>query len=251
LSHTSGLPPWRDLTPNARTRAEALEALWDTPLERPPGTAVVYSDLGFMALAETLAAVGGAPLDELARRQVFEPLGMRDTLFCPAATLRARCVSTEVVEERGGVVTGEVHDPRAAQLGGVSGHAGLFSTLADLETYARLWLGGGAVDGTRVLSSATVAAATRDQTGGIDPAERRGLGWVLQPNGYWPAADLVSPSAYSHTGFTGTSLVIDPERDLYAVLLTNRVHPTSGGSSAGRIRLLRARFHNAAWAELG
>ncbi|CAA9272618.1 MAG: Beta-lactamase class C-like and penicillin binding proteins (PBPs) superfamily [uncultured Chloroflexi bacterium] len=250
MGHTAGLPPWRELTPGATKRASMLQALWDAPLDRPPGTAVVYSDVGFMALAEALVEIGGQSLDTLATRDLFEPLGMRDSLFSPGKRLQARCVSTEVVAERGGAVTGEVHDERAAQLGGVSGHAGLFSTLADLEKFARMWLGKGAADGTRVLSPASVAAAVRDQTRGIDPGARRGLGWVLQPNGFWPAADLVSPSGYSHTGFTGTSLVIDPERNLYAILLTNRVHPTRGGGSAERIRRLRARFHNAAWAEL-
>lgn len=247
LTHTSGLPSWRrlygpDLSPQA-----ALETIYRLPLERPPGTAVVYSDLGFMVLGAALAEIGGAPLDVLARREVFEPLGLRDTCFCPGPQLRDRCVATEVVPERGGLIWGTVHDENASAQGGVSGHAGLFSTTHDLARFCRLWLGKGTVDGVRLLSPATVAAATRDQTR-LD--QRRGLGWVLQPNSYWVPADLCSPAAYSHTGFTGTSLLLDPEYDLFAVLLTNRVHPTRGDQSAERIRTVRARFHNALWAAL-
>jgi CubicO group peptidase (beta-lactamase class C family) len=160
-------------------------------------------------------------------------------------------VSTEVVPARGGVLRGEVHDENAAAMGGVSGHAGLFSTCADLERFCRLWLGEGVLDGERYLSPATVRAATRDQTGPVrgEPS-RRGLGWVLQPNPLWVPSDLYSVAAYSHTGFTGTSLLIDPVAGIFAVLLTNRVHPTREGGSAERIRTVRARFHNAVWAAL-
>ncbi len=247
LTHTSGLPSWRRLYGPGLSPQAALETIYRLPLERPPGTAVVYSDLGFMVLGAALAEIGGAPLDVLARREVFEPLGLRDTCFCPGPQLRERCVATEVVAERGGLIWGTVHDENADAQGGVSGHAGLFSTVHDLARFCLLWLGKGTIDGLRFLSPATVAAATRDQTH-LD--QRRGLGWVLQPNAYWVPADLCSPAAYSHTGFTGTSLLIDPEYDLFAVLLTNRVHPTRGDQSAERIRTVRARFHNAVWAAL-
>jgi len=250
LTHTSGLPAWIDLSARAKTRQQALDVVWSTPLARPTETEVVYSDLGFITLGEIVSRALGGPLDRLARERIFDPLRMERARFTPASALHKDCVSTEVVEDRGGTVTGSVHDENCARLGGVAGHAGLFATLSDLERYSRMWLGSGQLEGRRLLSGATVAAATRDQTYGIEPRSRRGLGWVLQPNGYWPAADLASPTSFSHTGFTGTSLVIDPERGLYAVLLTNRVHPTRGGDSADRIRTVRARFHNAAWSEL-
>lgn len=142
---------------------------------------------------------------------------------------------------------GVVHDDNAAVLGGIAGHAGLFSTCPDLERFCRAWLGLGRLDGARLIAPATVRLATRDQTGG---ESRRGLGWVLQPNPFWVAADLCSPRAYSHTGFTGTSLLLDPEVGIFAVLLTNRVHPTREDDSAGAVREVRARFHDAVWSAL-
>ena len=248
LAHTSGLPAWIDVSANGRTRPAALRTVWETPLARPTGSAVVYSDLGFITLGETLARAYDAPLEGLAREHVFEPLGMRDAAFTPQDT--ERCVPTEVSEERGGLIAGEVHDDNASVLAGVAGHAGLFATLADIERFARLWLGRGTLEGRRLLSPATTLLAARDQTDGVDSLARRGLGWVLQPNPFWPVAELSSPNAFSHTGFTGTSIVIDPTLGIYAVLLTNRVHPTREDNSAQRIRTLRARFHNTAWAEL-
>jgi serine-type D-Ala-D-Ala carboxypeptidase len=250
LSHTSGLPAWRDVAHGGKSGEAALENVWRTPLERPGGTAVVYSDLGFITLGEAVCRLAGLPLPALLARDVLEPLGLRETHFSPGKALRTRCVTTEVMETRGGAITGDVHDDNAHALGGASGHAGLFSTLTDLERFCRMWLGGGVLEGRRVLSEASIDAATRDQTLGVDPLNRRGLGWVLQPNAFWPAADLVSPRACSHTGFTGTSMVLDPERGVYAILLTNRVHPSRADGSADRIRQVRARFHNAVWAAL-
>ena len=248
LAHTSGLPAWIDVGANGKTRPAALRTVWETPLARPTGTAVVYSDLGFITLGEIVSRVFDAPLARLARDLVFDPAGMSDACFRPADA--SRCVPTEVSPDRGGLIAGEVHDDNASVMGGIAGHAGLFATLADVERFARLWLGGGQLEGKRLFSGAAAAQATRDQTDAIDPLTRRGLGWVLQPNGFWPAAELASPSSYSHTGFTGTSIVVDPTIGIYAVLLTNRVHPTREADSATRVRTLRARFHNAAWSEL-
>ena len=255
LTHTSGLRPGVGVPRDAEGggpvegsgRAAVLEAVNRLPLDRPPGTAVVYSDAGFIALGAALEAIGGASLDALAGREVLEPLGMADAQFCPPPAARARCVATEVVPSRGGAVVGSVHDETAALQGGVSGHAGLFATCGDLERFCRAWLGGGELDGRRFLSGAAVAAATRDQTGHGE--RRRGYGWVLQPNPLWPPADLCSPEAYGHTGFTGTSVVIDPHHGIFAVLLTNRIHPTREGT-VEQIATVRARFHNAIWAAL-
>jgi CubicO group peptidase (beta-lactamase class C family) len=277
MTHTSGLPAWRDLRRSGPedgpappphdapppppeggdgppgdgqgtgARQALLERVYATPLERPPGTEVVYSDLGFITLGAVLATAGGASLDVLARQELFEPAGMSSSLYCPGEALRPSCVATEVVADRGGTVVGAVHDENAAALGGVSGHAGLFTTCGDLERFCRLWLGRGRLEGRRLLSPASVSAATRDQTG---LGARRGLGWVLPGNAFWVPADLCSPQAYSHTGFTGTSLLLDPELERWAVLLTNRVHPTRGGGSAAAVKEARARFHNTAWAAL-
>jgi CubicO group peptidase (beta-lactamase class C family) len=227
-------------------RAAVLDAIYRQPLAHPPGSAVVYSDLGYIVLGALLEAVAGAPLDALARDEVIAPLGLADATYTPQPALRGRCVATEAVPDRGGTLVGTVHDETAARMGGVSGHAGLFATCADLERYCRLWLNEGTLEGTRLLSPAAVRAATRDRTG---PPASRGFGWVLQPNPHWPSAELCSPGAYGHTGFTGTSLVIDPEAGTFAVLLTNRVHPTREGTLE-KIVSVRARFHNAVWAAL-
>jgi CubicO group peptidase (beta-lactamase class C family) len=255
LTHTSGLPAWRDLREDVAAGGDPLRAVLRQPLERPSGAAVVYSDLGFITLGQALSAIGGAPLDVLVRREVLDPLEMTGTGYLPHGPARDRCVATEDLPQRGGVLTGVVHDDNAHLLGGVSGHAGLFAPCADLERFCRLWLGEGRLPlpgaagaaGGRLLSPATVRLATSDQTGGD---ARRGLGWVLQPNPFWVPADLCSPGAYSHTGFTGTSLLIDPGTGLYAVLLTSRVHPTRENNSAGAAREVRGRFHNAVWGAL-
>ena len=151
LSHTSGMASpasgWRE-------RWEAGEAnppIWDlicqAPLRHPPGSVVLYSDSGFFTLGVLLAEIGGGPLDVLARREVFDPLGLRETQFCPPQAARARTVATETKPRRGGTIVGTVHDEMAAAVGGVAGHAGLFSTCHDLERYCRMWLGGGRLDG--------------------------------------------------------------------------------------------------------
>ncbi len=250
-THTSGLPAWIDLHSSRVGRDHALKTITRLPLERPTGRSVVYSDLGFITLGAALVAAGGAPLDRLAQREVFRSLGMGQARYRPSARLCDRCVTTEVMDGRG-AITGTVHDENCEGMGGVSGHAGLFATCADLERFCRAWLGSGQLDGNRILSPAAVRAATRDQTGiaGESGRSRRGIGWVLQPNPLWVPADLCSPSAFSHTGFTGTSLLIDPEAGIFAILLTNRVHPSRAEGSPERIRTLRARFHNAVWSAL-
>jgi CubicO group peptidase (beta-lactamase class C family) len=254
LTHTSGLrsglaAPAPSPTGTASKpvgREAVLDAIYRQPLAHPPGSAVVYSDLGYIVLGALLEAVAGAPLDVLAQDEVIAPLGLADATYTPPPALRGRCVATETVPDRGGTLVGTVHDELAARMGGVSGHAGLFATCADLERYCRLWLNEGTLEGTRLLSPAAVRAATHDRTG---PPASRGFGWVLQPNPHWPSAELCSPGAYGHTGFTGTSLVIDPEAGTFAVLLTNRVHPTRQGTLE-KIVSVRARFHNAVWAAL-
>jgi CubicO group peptidase (beta-lactamase class C family) len=259
LSHTSGLSSpvsgWRDAFHRGETRSAPI---WDLisrlPRRYPVGSTVLYSDIGYFTVGAFLAAATGTPLDVLAGREVFEPLGMEETTFCPDGDLKARAVATEVVPGRGGTIRGTVHDEMAAATGGVAGHAGLFSTSRDLERFGRAWLRRGDLDGVRFLSPATVAAATRDQTSaGRNPdgqPTRHGLGWMLQPHPRWLGAELCSPAAYGHTGFTGTSLFVDPVYGVWVVLLTNRVHPSRADPSLVRVTALRARFHNAVLAAL-
>jgi len=234
LSHTSGLPAWIPFYLEAsgydavvaRAAAKASAAV--------PGGQVAYSDLGFILLGEVLRRTLGAPLDVLARGRIFAPLGMIDTGYSPDRALIERIAPTEdgtAIEQtmageagrrhtwRRRLIWGEVHDSNAYAMGGVSGHAGVFGTADDLIAYCRMWLDGGRGPNGRLLDAGLVREATADQTQGAG----RGLGWALTgPQGWWGAS--LSPRAFGHTGFTGTSLVIDPEDDLAIVLLTNAIH---------------------------
>ncbi|HEY8346738.1 MAG TPA: serine hydrolase [Symbiobacteriaceae bacterium] len=242
LTHTGGLPadfPHQALTGD---RAEDIARILAQPLQAEPGLQVIYSDLGFIILGEMVALLSGEPLDRYVRRAVHGPLGMHQTGFRPSAALRNRCAATEYRPHLGRWQCGEVHDEKAAALGGVAGHAGLFGTAADLAAYGQMWLSGGA----GVLSPATVAVATRDQTAGL--GEGRGLGWIVTRPGdtHLSCGDLFTPGSFGHTGFTGTSLWIEPARELVVVLLTNRVHL----GRQDHILRLRPRFHNAVAAAL-
>lgn len=240
LCHTAGLHWWRDFYRSCRGRDEIIAAICQEKLDAAPGTRVVYSDLGFMLLTEIVERITGMDLARAARERVFSPLGMTDAMYRPAPEAAARAAATEYQRESGIYLCGEVHDENARGMGGISGHAGLFGTAADVLRYGQAWLDGGrGSSGDKILSPATIAAATRDQTAGL--GDRRGLGWALRSPAGSPAGDFFSGSAFGHTGFTGTSLWIDPGLDLVAVLLTNRVHPTRENPA---IIKLRPRFHN-------
>ena len=284
LTHTSGLPAWLPLYSDCRTTETTIARICATPLEAAPGTRVDYSDLGLILLGEIVRRVGGLPLDRFAQEHIFAPLGMHDTGYLPASSLRDRIAPTEEGEryeaamaeahgarhpqERQGIIRGIVHDGNANYaLAGISGHAGLFATAADLARYAQCWLNDGALDGTRLLSPATIAAATRDQTAALNLG--RGLGWVASDpdpigrHARWLATggdpaltnsggptsggELLGTGAYGHTGFTGTSLWHVPARELAIILLTNRVHPNAANLGIARVR---ARFHNAVMSEV-
>jgi CubicO group peptidase (beta-lactamase class C family) len=180
--------------------------------------------------------VSGRPLDEFARERVFAPLGMADTRFRPPASELARTAPTEFDPWRQRQIRGEVHDENAFALGGVAGHAGLFSTAADLARLARAYLNGGELDGRRVFDPRTVAEFTRVQDTTVS---RRALGWET-PTGGNSAGHYLSRRAFGHTGFTGTSLWMDPEHGVYVGLLTNRVNPTRMNTKIGRVRVALA-----------
>jgi CubicO group peptidase (beta-lactamase class C family) len=192
----------------------------------------VYSDLGFILLGRLVERVSGEPLVSYSPTHVFAPVGMRDTRFLPPASWKGRTAPTEQDPWRQRKVRGEVHDENGARLGGVAGHAGLFSTAHDLSRFARLYLNGGALDGVRVFDSTTVAAFTRVQDTTVS---RRALGWET-PTGRNSAGVRLTATAFGHTGFTGTSLWMDPERDLFVLLLTNRVNPTRQNLRIGAVR---------------
>lgn len=236
LTHSSGLPAWRPLYKEATSPESALALVLATGLDTLPGVRSVYSDLNFILLGTIVARLTGEPLDAYDARHVFAPLGMVDTRYRPPASERARTAPTEFDPWRQRHLRGEVHDENAYALGQVAGHAGLFSTGADLARLARAYLNGGTLDGRRVFDAAVVAQFTRAQDTTVS---RRALGWET-PTGGNSAGHYLSRRAFGHTGFTGTSMWMDPERGVFVVLLTNRVNPTRMNTRIGRVRVALA-----------
>lgn len=222
LAHTSGLPATHDFHSLPWSLERILTFIGsELSIEKPSETAV-YSDLGFIILGAIASRLYGMPLDEAAKRYLFAPLGMSNTGFCPDPAKLDEIAATEWSEELGGYWRGIVHDENARALGGVSGHAGLFSTAGDLLKYAQLWLNIGSGEAS-LLPDSLAKEAIRLQTGGAD-SSRRGLGWVLKGDNADVSGAWMTSGAFGHTGFTGTSLYVDPGRQLAVVLLTNRVH---------------------------
>jgi CubicO group peptidase (beta-lactamase class C family) len=243
LTHRSGLPAGRDLWRIARTPDEARAAVLSTPLECKPGQCYIYSDLGADILGFVIEAVAGESLDVFLHDKVFEPLGMNDTFFRPADSLTYRIAPTEIAPPRGYPLQGEVHDENAYALGGVAGHAGLFSTAADLSIFAQMMLNGGSYNGVRILSDTTVALFTHRAAG------TRALGWDTA-DGDGGSGKFLDSRAYGHTGYTGTSIWIDPERQMFVLLLTNRVHAARARRPAKVISDVRADLADAAVASV-
>ena len=244
LAHCGGLLWWSDLYRQTRDQPDTgvarsyLTRICELPLDYEPRTRTVYSDLGFMLLGAVLERVTDTPLDRLATDEIFAPVGMRDVYYNPPATLRHRIAPTEDDPDRGGVLHGQVHDENAYRLGGVAPHAGLFGTARSLAPFARMWLAGGVAGGRRVFDSATVRRFTRRARRVKDSS--RALGWDTPAPGS-SCGLRFSRASFGHTGFTGTSLWIDPEQALFVVLLTNRVHPTRDNA---RLAQLRPSFHD-------
>jgi CubicO group peptidase (beta-lactamase class C family) len=228
---------WAPLHLEIAGKAAYIERIQAMPLVSEPGTKELYSDLGIILLGDVLERVAGAPLDRFVADRVLAPLGMKETRFQPPAELLPRIAPTEHDEWRGRVVHGEVHDENAFAMGGIAPHAGLFSTAADLARFAQAMLGmlaKGSHAGRRIVERATVERFSR--RAGIVPGSDRALGWDTKSAEGSTAGTLFSPSSFGHTGFTGTSLWIDPERELYLVLLTNRVHPTRENRRISEVR---------------
>jgi CubicO group peptidase (beta-lactamase class C family) len=239
LTHRSGLPAGRDLWRIANVPEEARQAVIATPLAFRPGRYFEYSDLGADMLGMVVEVVAGMPLDVFVRQRVFEPLGMHDTFFQPPDSVHDRVAPTEVSPPRGYPLQGQVHDENAYALGGVAGHAGLFGTADDLAVFAQMMLNGGVYEGTRIISDSTVRLFTHRAAGS------RALGWEMA-EGRHGAGEYLSPSAYGHVGFTGTSLWIDPQRNMFVILLTNRVHAARARRPATVIADVRADLADAA-----
>ncbi len=224
LTHVAGLiadnsmADYQDGVPEAWKRINAVELISE------PGEKFIYSDVGFIVLAELVQKITGENIDEFARKNVYAPIGMNETGYLPGESLRKRAATTE---QREGVwMQGEVHDPRAYALGGIAGHAGLFSTAQDLSIYAQMMLMRGKYNGNRILSERAVDVMTRHHP---TPRGMRGLGWDINSPYSSNRSDLLTDSAFGHGGFTGTAIWMDPELDLFVIFLANRVHPNGKG----------------------
>ena len=236
LTHAAGLAADLPLYDSTATRDAALALVDTAPLLDPPGTRYRYSDLSAIVLMQAVERITGEPLDRFLDAHVFAPLGMPATRFRPPAAWRERIAPTELdTVFRHRMLRGEVHDESAARLGGVSGNAGLFSNALDLSRFSALLLNEGSWDTLQLIRSETVAEFTRRQA--VPPGSTRALGWdTPADSGYSSAGAQLSRRAFGHTGFTGTSLWMDPERDLFIILLTNRVHPTRANPAILRVR---------------
>jgi uncharacterized protein YbbC (DUF1343 family) len=238
LTHQGGLVADNSLTDYADGPQEAWRRIFALRPKAPPGTQFIYSDMGYIVLGELVRRVSGQPLDEFARENIYRPLSMTETGYLPGDELRGRAAPTE--KRDGAWMQGEVHDPRAYLLGGVAGHAGLFSTAEDLAVFAQMMLDGGEYEGVRILSRRTVAVMT---AGYPVSSGLRGLGWDVQTGYSSNRGKSFSASAFGHGGFTGTVLWMDPGNELFVIFLSNRLHPDGKGSVnplAGRIGTIAA-----------
>ena len=233
MTHTSGLPPFKEYWRTSKGKEDTLRMIFAEPLEYEPGTKVVYSDLGIILMAEIIQRLTGKPLDELANEFIFRPLGMKNSMYNPPKKLWPEIAPTEVDERwRQRLVQGEVHDENAYAMGGVSGHAGVFSTSPDLAGFCQMLLNGGVYAHQRILKRATIAEFTVPQP---LAQNTRTLGWVV-PTENSSSGHYFSAHSYGHTGFTGTTIWIDPDRQLFVVLLTNRVNPTRENHKIAEVR---------------
>ena len=233
LLHRGGFPPFRKFYEICTTPGEMLDSVYATALVAHPGDSTIYSDLGMITLGRLVEHVTGMSLASYVKRELYDPLGMQNTMFNPPHALWQRVVATEYDPIwRKALIRGTVHDENAALLGGVSGHAGLFSTAGDLAVFMQMVMGKGTYGGIRYFSENTVF----EFTGKKQPGGERLLGWDLKSPKGSSAGDLFSESSFGHTGFTGTSIWVDPERGLFVVFLTNRVHPTRANVKLFKIR---------------
>ncbi|MEZ6132920.1 MAG: serine hydrolase domain-containing protein [Planctomycetaceae bacterium] len=238
LVHSGGLIPDNSMKDYAGTAAESFEKIHALPTHVEPGSRFVYTDVGFIVLAELVERVSGKNVHEYSQQHIFGPLGMTETGYVPNPELQQRAAVTQ--EREGRPMRGEVHDPRAYALGGIAGHAGLFSTASDLSRYCQMMINRGSLNGVTVLQPTTVEQMTAPVkvSSGL-----RTLGWDMKSPYSSNRGDLFSSSAFGHGGFMGTSMWIDPERQLFVIFLSNRVHPDGSGSVnplAGRIGTIAA-----------
>ncbi len=242
LTHSAGIHWRKELWKIAQNKNQALNYIYELPLVYTPGDSMIYSDLGFIILGEIIETITGKTIDQLAEKMIYQPMGMNYTMYNPPKSLLGQIAPTEVGGDLNrGLIHGQVHDENAYFLNGVAPHAGVFSTAEDLAALAQMLLNGGIYRHKRFLLPQTIQYWTSRQN--IPIGSERALGWDTPSDEGSSAGDFFSKNSYGHLGFTGTSIWIDPEKQIAIVLLTNRVHPTR---ERGGIRKLRRDFHNEA-----
>src|SRR5258706_5183810 len=227
MTHTSGLRPDIETRSDWHGQEAAVQKACEEKLQSAPGTVFRYSDINYFMLGEVVQRVSGQKLEQFVAKEIYEPLKLKDSGYLPAPDKLPRIAPTEVVD--GVPFRGVVHDPTARHMGGVAGHAGLFFTATDLARYARMLLNGGSLDGVQIFKPETVALMTHVQTPETVPA-RRGLGWDIDSGFSGPRGDIFPRGSYGHTGWTGTSIWIDPFSHSFLIFLSNRNHPTERGN---------------------
>ena len=236
LTHTAGFPGGEILHRHCRTRTDVLDAIFASHLVYPPGSRRIYDDLSFIILGCIVEKISGLSLNDYCETRIFRPLKMSDTMFAPPSRMRHRIIPTEIDSGRGGLLRGTVHDDNAYRLGGVAGHAGMFSTVGDLCTFVRMILSPRSESTSGILSDRSIASMCAPQWRDADG--EYGLGWDRRQSRYMNGID--DPDAIGHTGFTGTSMVISPASGSAMILLSNRVHPVRTDRAA--IDRVRCRF---------
>jgi Beta-lactamase class C and other penicillin binding proteins len=242
LTHTAGFAPFMPLYKLCRDYDDEISYICCFNLDYEPGSKVVYSDFSYIILGYILEQIGGDRLDKLCKKNIFDPLGMDQTCFNP---ISENVAATEIDRETGLPFSGIVHDENARFSSGISGHAGLFSTIDDMTKFCHMLINNGSTGKSNFLSPLSIMAMTRNYTGNLN--ENRGFGWCIKGYKVSSGGDIISPSSFGHTGFTGTSVWIDMQSNIYIVLLTNRVHPSRENTNIVRFRRL---FHNAVLSSL-
>jgi beta-glucosidase-like glycosyl hydrolase/CubicO group peptidase (beta-lactamase class C family) len=234
LLHNSGLPAWQKYYLTCNTSSEVLDSIYNSKLIYKTGDSTVYSDFGFIVLGKIIESITSSTLDTYLQTEFFEPLGMVNTFYNPAGEAVQRTAPTELdTVWRKKLIQGTVHDETSALLGGVAGHAGLFSTASDLAVFVQMILSGGSYGGVQYLKPETIKLFTERKSLNV----QRALGWDFKTlKGYTSAGNLFGNKSFGHTGFTGTSIWIDPERNLFVIFLTNRVHPARSNTKISKVR---------------
>lgn len=240
LTHTAGLPAFEKLYKLCKDFEDSIKYISSEKLVYKPGTKVIYSDYSFILLKYILEKIGGDSLNNLCKKYVFNPIEMQNTCFNPKTS---NVAATEIDIETGKPLIGICHDENGRFFNGISGHAGLFSNIEDMTKFAAMLINEGNYKGKQIISKAAFKAMTKNYTQGLE--ENRAWGWTVKGRELSSGGDIISPEAFGHTGFTGTSIWVDIPNDIYMVLLTNRVHPTRDNTNIIRFRRV---FHNSVMA---